>query len=230
MEQKALRSCLKIMKLLMNHPITIPFHYPVPTGESSPPRYFEIIAHPIDLGTISENIQNQKYIRFSQISDDVELVWKNAETYNEPGSIICVCANEGRKIFKKICRENTIFMMNSWCSESSRLRQSINSLISKPPFKVRQSTSLLVPQRAPRSNIPLFTEKDMQNFVIASQMLNYPSNQQEMFRIINENQPELDNGSEELVLDVTKLSLTTLHAIKDYIKAALEKKNMKYPE
>ena len=50
------------------------------------PEYYEVIPEPIDLKTIGMRIVNGDYTALTQCEDDLNLMCKNAMTFNEPGS------------------------------------------------------------------------------------------------------------------------------------------------
>jgi hypothetical protein len=61
-------------------------------------------------------------------------------------------------------------------------------------------------------------------------MLDTDEESNEMLRIIDELQPDLQGAGQQFYFDVSKLSSRTLSALRTYVKAALEKKGEKYPE
>ncbi|XP_037653843.1 protein polybromo-1 isoform X1 [Choloepus didactylus] len=63
------------------------------------PDYYAIIKEPIDLKTIAQRIQNGSYKSIHAMAKDVDLLAKNAKTYNEPGSQVFKDANSIKKIF-----------------------------------------------------------------------------------------------------------------------------------
>uniref|UniRef100_A0A8C9T1V6 Protein polybromo-1 n=1 Tax=Scleropages formosus TaxID=113540 RepID=A0A8C9T1V6_SCLFO len=63
------------------------------------PDYYTIIKEPIDLRTIAQRIQVGYYKGVSGMAKDIDLMVKNAKTYNEPGSQIFKDANTIKKIF-----------------------------------------------------------------------------------------------------------------------------------
>ncbi|XP_039590078.1 protein polybromo-1 isoform X13 [Passer montanus] len=63
------------------------------------PDYYAIIKEPIDLKTISQRIQNGTYKSIHAMAKDIDLLAKNAKTYNEPGSQVFKDANAIKKIF-----------------------------------------------------------------------------------------------------------------------------------
>ncbi|GCC25554.1 hypothetical protein chiPu_0003965, partial [Chiloscyllium punctatum] len=65
------------------------------------PDYYEIIKEPIDLKTIAQRIQNGFYKSVNAMARDIELLVRNAKTYNEPGSPIFKDANTIKKVFNQ---------------------------------------------------------------------------------------------------------------------------------
>ncbi|KAM5280310.1 protein polybromo-1 isoform 18-T18 [Ctenodactylus gundi] len=63
------------------------------------PDYYAIIKEPIDLKTIAQRIQNGTYKSIHAMAKDIDLLAKNAKTYNEPGSQVFKDANSIKKIF-----------------------------------------------------------------------------------------------------------------------------------
>ncbi|CAL9704670.1 unnamed protein product [Knipowitschia caucasica] len=63
------------------------------------PDYYAIIKDPIDLKTIAQKIQMNQYRSVHGMSKDIDLLVKNAKTYNEPGSQVFKDANAIKKIF-----------------------------------------------------------------------------------------------------------------------------------
>ncbi len=52
------------------------------------PEYYQVIKEPIDLKTIASHIVEGKYESLTQLEEDINLMCKNAQTFNEPGSQI----------------------------------------------------------------------------------------------------------------------------------------------
>ncbi|KTF85068.1 hypothetical protein cypCar_00024312, partial [Cyprinus carpio] len=57
------------------------------------PDYYAIIKEPIDLKAIAQRIQMGFYKSVNHMTKDIDLLVKNAKTYNEPGS----------QVFKVMC-------------------------------------------------------------------------------------------------------------------------------
>ncbi|XP_069499275.1 protein polybromo-1 isoform X3 [Ambystoma mexicanum] len=63
------------------------------------PDYYAVIKDPIDLKIIAQRIQMGHYRNMNAMAKDVELLTKNAKTYNEPGSQVFKDANTIKKLF-----------------------------------------------------------------------------------------------------------------------------------
>uniref|UniRef100_W5MX36 Protein polybromo-1 n=1 Tax=Lepisosteus oculatus TaxID=7918 RepID=W5MX36_LEPOC len=64
------------------------------------PDYYAIIKEPIDLKTIAQRIQMGHYKSVTAMAKDIDLLTKNAKTYNEPGSqVFKKDANNIKKLF-----------------------------------------------------------------------------------------------------------------------------------
>ena len=64
--------------------------------------YPTIITNPMDLGTVKKNLENGDYKLFQDFMNDINLIWKNCRTYNQPGSEIVKMANHCDKKIKQL--------------------------------------------------------------------------------------------------------------------------------
>ncbi|XP_051997457.1 protein polybromo-1-like isoform X3 [Xyrauchen texanus] len=65
------------------------------------PDYYAVIKEPIDLRTVSQKIQAGHYKSISAMAKDIDLLAKNAKTYNEPGSQVFKDAQTIKKVFSQ---------------------------------------------------------------------------------------------------------------------------------
>ncbi|XP_054639647.1 polybromo 1, like [Dunckerocampus dactyliophorus] len=63
------------------------------------PDYYAVIKEPIDLRMIAQRIQMGYYKSVNAMAKDIDLMAKNAKTYNEPGSQVFKDANTIKKVF-----------------------------------------------------------------------------------------------------------------------------------
>ena len=85
----------------MKRPETEPFNEPVDWKGLNLPDYPLIIRQQMDLGTVQEKLEAGKYSVADKFAEDIRLVFKNAMTYNTPGSGIYVVAENLFKQFER---------------------------------------------------------------------------------------------------------------------------------
>jgi hypothetical protein len=49
--------------------------------------YPKIIKKPMDLGTVKGNLLKNQYFYIEEVLNDLQLIWDNCKTYNQPGSV-----------------------------------------------------------------------------------------------------------------------------------------------
>jgi len=67
--------------------------------------YHELIAEPMDLGTIKKRLKRGEYATLREYFRDVALVWRNCYTFNEEGSEIWELARECEAAHRRLCAE-----------------------------------------------------------------------------------------------------------------------------
>ncbi len=65
---------------------------------------FQVINNPIDLKTIRKSIRANAYSSVDDLMRDIELIFSNATTYNEEGSVIYNDAKTLLRLARKISR------------------------------------------------------------------------------------------------------------------------------
>jgi len=104
---------------LRNMPESQPFLYPVPF--KSVPDYHDKIKIPMDLQTLREHVQNQKYHSREEFLADVNQIYENSAVYNGDTSIITINSKVLRERVIQRFRENEEYLM--------RLEKLINPLL-----------------------------------------------------------------------------------------------------
>ncbi|XP_058028621.1 protein polybromo-1 isoform X4 [Ahaetulla prasina] len=117
------------------------------------PDYYAIIKEPIDLKTIAQRIQNGSYKSIHAMTKDIDLLVKNAKTYNEPGSQVFKDANAIKKIFnmKKAEIEHSELTKSSlrvrYCKQNRNIERTANLTASKLTSPSSQSKGSVVDER-----------------------------------------------------------------------------------
>ena len=92
----------KIFETMEKDLQAVDFLYPVDYVALNILDYPKIITHPMDLGTVKKNLENGDYKLFQDFMGDINLIWKNCRTYNQPGSEIVKMANHCDKKIKQL--------------------------------------------------------------------------------------------------------------------------------
>lgn len=83
------------------------FNTPVDPVAFKIPHYFDVITHPMDLGTVRKQLLNLEYDSVEACANDMRLVFQNAMTFNPPGHLVYqeakILRDEFEKEYKKLC-------------------------------------------------------------------------------------------------------------------------------
>jgi hypothetical protein len=228
------RQALQAMDELMNHPITQPFHKPL-DPPTAPPGYFERIERPQVLLDIRARLAAAKFPTLQAWLDDVELVWQNAESFHGRGSPFTNAAQQCRRVFAKLKRGLGRPTVKSWCAEITRLRQKELKLTTRSPPRILAIASSQSEFRAiqRKDAVHALSEREIQHFLDATELITSEAHLRDMFKIMKETQPKLnltENATTVAWVDISKLNVATIMALKDYMKGVLEKQGLQYPE
>ena len=105
--------------------------------------YPTIITHPMDLGTVKQNLLNGEYKIFQDLMSDINLIWRNCRTYNLPGSEIVKMANHCDKKMKSLIDKQFKNMKPKGESSKNKNENSELSLSDKTKLieKIREQTN-----------------------------------------------------------------------------------------
>lgn len=97
---QVLKSCNAVLERLMKHKHAWVFNKPVDAVALGLHDYFEIIRHPMDLGTVKERLAQNWYKSPMEFAEDVRLTFQNAMTYNPKGQDVYLMAEQLSKTFE----------------------------------------------------------------------------------------------------------------------------------
>ena len=221
---------LKAIDKVTEHPAAGLFLSPVEAGTDTDGDYYSIVKNPKDFGTIREDIVNNKYKSPFDVISDVELIWRNAALFNGNKSDVTMLAKRCYDMFVKRMRDYSMLPFNLWSTELFRVQTRLNFLLGTLPPKLKQYN----PQQSSKDKKGekekiVATEREMRNFCEAAALLQSEEEMIEMIRIINDNQPSLNVGSEKVTIDVSQLNVDTFNALMQFMIGALGKKGIAYP-
>nr|CAD1837043.1 unnamed protein product [Ananas comosus var. bracteatus] len=95
-----MKQCETLLNRLMVHKHGWVFNVPVDPVKWNIPDYFDVIKHPMDLGTIKTRIASGAYTSPWGFAADVRLTFTNAMTYNSPDNSVHIMADTMSKFFE----------------------------------------------------------------------------------------------------------------------------------
>nr|XP_043621102.1 transcription factor GTE12 [Erigeron canadensis] len=142
------QECGKILKTLMTHEFGYVFNQPVDPVELGIPDYFNIISHPMDLGTIQKKLVEDIYSFTEAFAVDVRLTFANAMKYNPPENYVHSMAKELNLLFERRWRlfEAKLTKANKSVAEPAKLKNSpldASRVINKTLFKISERRNVL---------------------------------------------------------------------------------------
>ncbi|KAH9612098.1 hypothetical protein KSS87_001724 [Heliosperma pusillum] len=100
-DKKFHKKCNELLQKLRNHKHGWVFNQPVDVNRLGLHDYFDIIKHPMDLGTVKTRLTNNWYKTPREFAEDVRLTFHNAMTYNPEGQDVHIMAKELLRIFQE---------------------------------------------------------------------------------------------------------------------------------
>ncbi|CAM0910844.1 unnamed protein product [Alopecurus aequalis] len=94
------KKCQELLKNLMKHRSAGPFVIPVDPVKLCIPDYFDIVKHPMDLGTIQKKLNAGMYPTPLEFAADVRLTFSNAIQYNPVGNAVNIMAQTMSSVFE----------------------------------------------------------------------------------------------------------------------------------
>ncbi|KAL2492285.1 Transcription factor GTE10 [Abeliophyllum distichum] len=220
-----MKQCETLLNRLMTQKNALIFNSPVDIVAFNIPDYFNVIKHPMDLGTIKTKLLSGRYSRPEEFAADVRLTFKNAMTYNPPGHHVHHTAEKMNKHFevrwKQIEKKIPVTMDASVTSKAGAIMEAKTP--SMPPSKKQKTT---------------FTEKKVKQEPVKPLMSNVEKRKLEAELkmwleefpedIINFLKESTLNGSQvnedEITIDLDTLSDDTLFKLRKLLDDNVEKK------
>eukprot|EP00963_Diacronema_lutheri_P011933 scaffold1518_cov331-Pavlova_lutheri.AAC.7 len=240
-------SCLSILKMLTKHRYGWPFLTPVDAVKLNIPDYYDIIQNPMDFGTIEKRIQDGYYDSPLKFRDDVRLVFSNCRIYNKPGQDVRFMGDSLEAVFEKrwdnsrieskleeeksrLAAEeeeiaNTPIMSDSipdaqaLQSQLANLSRELEEIKGGKKGQVKSPDMDFRPTRA-----MTFDEKR----TLSVNLGNLPGEKlSRVVEIIQQGTGDINQGEDEIELDIDALDNDTLWRLDRYVKSCLKIKSGK---
>ncbi|XP_057767437.1 transcription factor GTE10-like [Salvia miltiorrhiza] len=138
-----MKQCETLLNRLMLQPHAWIFNKPVDVVAHKVPDYYDIIKHPMDLGTVKSKLLSNQYSTPIEFAADVRLTFKNAMTFNPPKHDVHIMAEMMNKYFevrwKSIEKKLPPTADDSTASKSSVIIEPETAYV--PPAKKQKTAS-----------------------------------------------------------------------------------------
>jgi hypothetical protein len=150
MSSVQLAFCTDLTKKFLAYPVARFFRDPVNPTRDCAPDYHEKIKRPMDLGTVLQNLQEEKYSSVEKWRDDMNLVWKNAMAYNGQGSPLFAIAKDLSETFRVKSEVVPSTATEDWLLRLRSRQQKIMRLLQARPEGKATGSSGSSPHGPPR--------------------------------------------------------------------------------
>ncbi|XP_043704030.1 transcription factor GTE10-like isoform X2 [Telopea speciosissima] len=223
-----MKQCETLLKRLMSHQFSWVFNTPVDADKLNIPDYFQVIKHPMDLGTIKRKIASGAYSSPLDFVADVRLTFSNAMTYNPPKNDFHIMADTLRNFFEKRW-EPIEKKFSSTDLQTAPVKSSVPREIepAKPmlPSKKRKiSTTSHNVKTEPVKRIMTDEEKHKLSRELESLLGEMPEHIVDFLRGHSFNGGQ--TGEDEIEVDIDALSHDTLFTLRKLLDDYLQEKQM----
>lgn len=209
-----MKQCEGLLKRLMGHQHGWVFNNPVDVVKLNIPDYFNVIKHPMDLGTIQKKMSAGAYASPLEFHADVRLTFSNAMTYNPPGNDVHAMADTLNKFFEVRWKniEKKLPVIGTQLVQSKAAAEDLETSKIVPPAKKRKTTS--VTQEIIKEPVKRMTDGEKHNLgrELESLLAEMPTHIIDFLREHSSNGRE--SGEEEIEIDIDDLSDDTLFTLK----------------
>jgi hypothetical protein len=134
--------CLEITDKLINWPICSPFVEMVDPDRDGAPDYFEYIKEPMALNEVKRKLTANEYDSVQTWERDVNLIWKNAKTYNGDDTLFTHMAMEASLWFNQKMKRFPSTQEEDWTGKIQRTTKKLLDVLSHPPAELDPSGKL----------------------------------------------------------------------------------------
>ena len=218
MNPATLGKCKNITQEMIEMPLTSVFAHAV---IEDLPNYLNVIKKPIDFETIRENLNNGTYKSVGQWNDDMVLVFTNAMRYHDPDVIWHKIAEYDLSVYRKKVESFISKDSQKYYDKLNKAFKELTKLIQESP--VPQATDPFVidcERRAETAPMPYGNSQsvlDLDNKL--TKLMENQKYKNEIFTILKDTNPELQNNEEELEVDIDSLPSQTINALLYYVQA-----------
>lgn len=187
----------------------------------------------IDLKKIKEKVDSKEYNEVHEIIGDLEKMREFIKTHNKrKDENIRNCTEYVFELFIKQLLKKKLAPKEYWARNLNNTKYNLTELMTVKLHNTKYKS--LAPSKSSINVIPQkahnFSDREIQSFIKAFEMLQGDDHHKEMIRLLNEYQPDVDIGEKDIKVDVTRLATETFEAIRHYMRSAITAMGQEYPD
>ncbi|KAH7867303.1 hypothetical protein Vadar_031694 [Vaccinium darrowii] len=212
-----MKECEDLLNRLMSHQYGWVFNTPVDVVKLNIPDYFNVIKHPMDLGTVKRKLTSGGYSNPLDFAADVRLTFSNAMTYNPRENDVHVMAKMLSKYFEtkwKLIKKKIPVIIDAPVPSTSSLDVETETPHVMPPFKKKNIAPVdnVVKQEEPVKRFMTASEKHKLSTELEAQLADLPENIIDFLKKQSYSASQTDE--EEIEIDIDTLSDDTLFVLR----------------
>jgi hypothetical protein len=146
--------CLELTEKMINWPICSPFVELVDPVRDYAPEYFDIIKEPMALNEVKRKLTANEYDTVQAWERDVNLIWKNAKTYNGEKTLFTHMATEASLWFNQKMKRFPSTQEEDWVGRIQRASRRLVAVLSHPPTELDPNGKLSAMAGSDNDNWP----------------------------------------------------------------------------
>lgn len=224
-----MKQCENLLNKLMTHQHGWVFNAPVDVVELNIPDYFNVIKHPMDLGTIKGKLLSGEYSSPLGFAADVRLTFSNAKTYNPAGNDVHIMADILSKFFEtrwKPIEKKVPVVIDAPAPSTSSIYVEPRTYTPMPPVKKKKT----IPSENKAEHEPVkraipVVDKQKLSLELEDLLAELPDNIIDFLKKQSDNATQTDE--DEIEIDIDTLSDDTLLALRKLLDDYLLDKEKK---
>jgi hypothetical protein len=221
-----LERCIDIMNKLCSRNISAMFAQPVDPLRDDCTDYFDVIKHPMDLGTIKTKLAMNQYKSVSEWKSDVNLVWANSALYNSKSSLLRLITKDLSDLFHKLTSTFSDSPQNDWNDELQALGNEMGQLMKEltaPPASADDSGAPGAHRGKGSAGGRLFGTDELLKLTHEINSIRDIEKLCQLTELLKEQESDIEDNGEDLDVDLNTLRLPTLIMLRKKVDELLKK-------
>jgi hypothetical protein len=211
---RQLERCHEVMDKLASRAISGLFAHPVDPVRDNCPDYFDRVAEPMDLGTVTRKLMSGQYRSVTEWKSDVNLIWSNSSSYNSRFSLIGLATKDLSDMFYRLTANFSDCPRTDWNDELQRLgnemaavmREVEGSFATQPSAPARRSPAAEDGNGFGRDEVLRLT-RDIRAIRDEKKL-------SEITELLVQQEPEIEDLGDDLEIDISTLRTSTLNLLR----------------